>query len=197
MISGAAWAADLYAQFTGIGFDGAQLSNFTSFVGNGSANHVIGQSFMTMDTGVVAGSGMGTGMGITGISSSNISDNIYSLCVQSFGQAGPKLRDFTDAIGRACVTALGQATLMSTDSPVFAGTGMIDIGSITVSGDAWGSSIETQGASFVGSQWPNFTKAIGQGQAMEVLAAGTGTLTITGTGSPGSPGTGTGTGTIS
>lgn len=198
MISGAAWAADLFAQFSGIGFIGSELNSFTSFVGNGSALHVIGKTFTTMDTGAIPGAGTGAGVGVTGISASNISDNIYSLAVQSFGQAGPKLRDFTDAMGRACVSALALATLISVDTPVFAGVGTIDVGSISVNGAAWGSSIQTQGASFQGSQWPNFTTAIGTGMAMEVIAAGTGTLTITG--SPFSTptgGSGTGTGTIS
>lgn len=196
-ISGGAWASDLYGRLSGAGFTGTELSTFTSAVGMGSATHVVGQSFMTVDVGVVAGAGVGTGTGITGLSSGTISSSIYGLAVGYFGQAGTKLQDLCDAVAASCVAILGQASLSSIDAPVYAGTGTITPGTITVNGSTWGSLIQTQGASFMGSQWGSLASAIGMGQALDVLSSGTGTLVITGGGSGSGPGSGTGTGTIS
>jgi len=195
----AGWGPALQTNLQAKGFGGSQLANFTNAIGNGSESHVIGKAFTTTDVGTVPGNGVGSGVGITGLNQVNISDSIFNAAVAFFGQAGSRLRDCTDSIAQVCVQQMALATLISTHNPVFVGTATVDVGSVAVVGSAWGSGIQGvgDGFGFVGSQWPNFSSAIGTGQAAEVLAVGTGTLIITGspTGPP-VPGGGTGAGTI-
>lgn len=200
MISGTAWANDLYARLVGIGFQGSYLERFTNTIGMASAEAVIGRAFTTLDIGAVPGNGVGTGTGITGLNEATMSSNMYSLSVASFGQEGAKLKDTCDQIAASCIAQLGNATLATIDSPVYAGTGTIVTGSITVDPSSWSSLISAQGDSsgFLGAQWPSWAQAIGTGQAMEVIADGTGSVTIVGSPyDPPGPGTGSGTGTIS
>lgn len=199
-LSGSGWSAALYASLSGKGFVGSRLMDFTDAVGIGSVNHVVGKPFATTDTGTVPGNGVGSGTGVTGLSSAAISSAVFSLAVGFFGQAGSRLQDICDSIGDTCVAQMALATLTSTHTPVFAGTGVINVGSIGVVPSGWSGSVNSEGAGngFIGSQWPNFATAIGQGQASQVLATGTGTVTITG--SPTSPtpvpGSGSGSGVI-
>lgn len=199
-IVGAAWGSDLYGRLSSLGFQGSQLQTLTTVVGEGSAQHVIGKPFATVDTGTVPGTGTGIGTGITGLSASSIADEIYSECVNSFGQAGSKLKDFCDAMAASCVAQMALATLTSTHTPVFAGVGTVTAGSIGVVPAGWGSAIASLGVSagFKGTHWNNWANAIGTGQANGVKNTGTGTVTITGSpsGTP-SPGAGAGIGAIS
>lgn len=204
MIVGAAWAADLMGKLSAKGFSGSYLSVLTNVVGNGSALHVIGKPFVTQDVGLIPGVGVGVGVGITGLSASTISDEIFSNCVSTFGQSGPKLKDFCDAMAQSCVAQMALATLTSTHTPVFAGSGTVVNGSIGVVPALWGSSIAGLGtaAGFVGPQWSNWANAIGKGHANGVINTGAGTVTITGSFTgvvpPGPlPGAGAGAGTIS
>ena len=200
MITGTVWANDLYSRLVGIGFEGSSLQKLANTIGDGSAMAVVGVAFTTVDVGTVPGAGIGTGTGITGLSASAMSNNMYTLSVSSFGSEGSKLKDICDAIAASCVAQLALAHLASVDAPVVIGTGSVVVGSIAVTASSWSSAISTQGEAngFQGSQWPNWAQAIGGGQAQEVLADGTGSLIIAGAtpGSP-SPGTGGGTGTIS
>lgn len=199
MITGTAWDNDLYARFVSIGFKGSYLHKFTGVIGNGSAAEVVGKTFTTTDVGTVPGAGTGAGVGIVGISAATISNTIYSLAVSYFGQAGARLKDTCDQIADSCVAQMALATLSSTHTPVYLGTGTIVVGSITVDPGGWSSLITSQGVSngFKGSQWPNLAEAVGTGQAMGVLSSGTGIVTITGSGGPPVGGSGNGFGVMS
>lgn len=199
-IVGAAWGSDLLGRLSALGFAGSQLSILTNVVGNGSALHVIGKAFTTTDVGTIPGAGVGTGLGLTGLSASAISSDIYSNCVSTFGQAGTKLKDFSDAMAASCVAQMALAVLTSSHAPVFAGAGTVNVGSVTVVAAGWGSSIQGLGAAagFIGPQWANWALAIGTGHANGVINTGTGTVTIAGSPSgPTSPGAGVGSGIIS
>lgn len=200
-IIGAAWASDLMGRLSSSGFNGSKLSEVTTAVGNGSMMAVVGKPFTTMDVGTVPGVGAGTGVGVMGLSASTISSEIFSTCVSTFGQSGDKLQDFCDAMAASCVAQMALATLVTVDTPVFAGVGTIVTGSIGVDPSSWGSAIAGLGSAsgLIGSQWMNWANAIGKGHADGVKNTGTGMVTIVG--SPTSPtpvpGAGTGTGTIS
>jgi hypothetical protein len=200
---GSRWSNTLFGLLSGTGFQGQRLIEFTDAVGFGSVSHIVGKSFTTTDIGSITGLGIGTGTGIVGLISSFISDNIFNLCQSAFGQSGSRLRDITDALAQALITELNLATLTSQHTPVFLGSGTIDIGSIGVIGGPWGTSIESEGSGhgFQGIHWGNFASAIGEGQAQGVLNSGTGNLTIVGSFAgatpPGPlPGAGIGTGVI-
>jgi len=199
-IVGSAWSTELLGTLSANGFVGSELNNFTDAIGSGSAGHVVGQTFTTTDVGTVPGAGVGVGVGIIGVDAIYISNQIYSYSVASFGQAGSKLKDVCDALGSACSNQMALATLASTHNPVFAGTGIVDIGSISVVGSDWGSLIQSfgSGSGFIGGSWPDWAEAIGKGQAEGVIQDGTGNVVITGapSGIP-VPGAGTGTGVIS
>lgn len=197
---GSAWSTELFSELTSKGFVGTELNNFTDAIGNGSVNHVVGQTFTTTDAGSVSGSGSGVGVGVTGLDPVYISNQIFSYSVASFGQSGTKLKDVCDALANTCKSQMEIATLTSVHSPVFAGVGNIDIGSISVVGLDWGSEIESQGSSsgFVGVKWSDWAESIGVGQADGVILNGTGIVSISGSPSgPPSPGGGTGSGVIS
>lgn len=203
-IVGAAWSADLFGKLSAIGFIGSRLMDFTDAVGNGSQTHIVGKSFTTTDTGSVPGVGTGTGVGIVGIDPMLVSTTIFATALGLFGQFGARLQDCCDALGQNIVDQMALADLASNHTPVFAGAGVVDVGSIPVVDAGWGGDIETEGdgSGFIGSQWPNFALAIGTGFAAGVIAGGTGNVTISGSfgGSvpPGPvPGAGTGSGTIS
>lgn len=198
MVSGSFWSSTLYASLSSFGFIGSQLQNFTNIVGNGSALSVIGTPFTTVDVGTVPGVGSGTGIGVIGFTGGQVSTEIFSLAT-GFGFLGSKLFDVCDACGQAESAALALATLTSVDSPVYLGVGTITPGSILVVGPAWAAEIQSMGTeeNFMGSKWPDFSSALGNGQALPVLMTGTGVLTITGTptGTP-APGSGSGVGVI-
>ena len=197
---GSAWSSDLFGLLSGQGFIGSRLMDFTDAVGNGSETHVVGKPFTTMDVGSVAGSGAGVGTGIVGIDPSLTSTTIFSQALGLFGQSGSRLQDLCDALGQNLVNQMATAQLTSTHSPVFAGVGTVDVGSIGVVGPAWGTAMQTEGdgSGFIGSQWPNLALAIGVGFFTGVSSGGTGTVTISGSpsGTP-SGGAGTGAGTLS
>jgi hypothetical protein len=198
MISGSAWSSDLYGRLSGIGFLGSRLHDFTDAIGNGSQLHVVGKAFATSDVGTIAGAGVGSGTGISGVDPSLVSSTIYATAIGLFGQFGSRLQDLCDALGQNVVAQMLTAQLDSTHTPVFAGVGTIVVNSITVVGPAWASSIEGAAPGFIGNKWPDLAQAIGQGFFTGVFSGGTGTVTITGSpsGIP-SPGAGSGVGTIS
>jgi hypothetical protein len=194
-----AWSAAIVSSLSAKGMSGSKMSNFANAVGTGSAQSLIGKSFSTTDTGAVPGAGMGSGVGIQGVPSSTIKSAIYASCVGTFGQGGPSLMDFADAVASACVQMLQQATLSSTHGPIFTGNATIVVGSISVSPSEWSNNIKSAGSIMQGAQWANFSKALGEAQANAIKAGGTGNLAIAGApASPTpSPGSGVGTGTIS
>lgn len=200
MIVGAAWSSTLYGNLVAQGLNGSHLQKFCDAVGLGSAGHVVGKTFATVDVGTVPGAGVGSGVGVVAIVGASISSKIYGYSVAAFGQAGTYLQKVCDAIGQTCVSQMALATLTSSHAPVFAGAGTITPGSISVVPSGWGGLINSQGSGlgFVGTFWPQFADAIGKGQGEEVMAVGTGVVAIAGspTGLP-VPGGGSGTGVIS
>lgn len=175
MISGMTWSMALYSSLSGQGFNGANLMDFCDAVGNGSALHVVGKTFATVDSGPPGG-GTGSGSGITGIPEPVVAASIFSTATGAFGQSGAALQDFCDAVAQALVSQMATATLNSSHS-VSGGTGTIVPGSITVVGPLWGLAIAAAAPGFAGSQWSNFANAIGVGCANGMNVAG-GTVTI-------------------
>lgn len=194
----AAWEASLLAKFLSKGFNGASTPDLAAAIAQGSVSALVGAPFTTSDVGTVPGAGTGTGTGVTGLVSASVSNAIFGALVSAFGQSGSATQDLCDAVADALIEQLGLATLSSVNTPVFAGTATIDVGSIVVSGSTWGSGIQSAAPSFQGDSWPDVATEIGTGCANAVTGSGTGTLIIAGSPSgPTSPGVGTGTGFIS
>lgn len=190
------------------------MADFASAIGNGSAVHVVGKPFTTTDTGFLSSTtGTGLGTGITLVSASSIANAMFAELNGVFGQSGPDLQNFCDAVGAACATLMGQATLTSTPHPappyfIYSGSGAVDVGSVGVVAAPWATSIQSLGTVFLGTAWPQICTAIGNACTNNIKSVGTGSVTITGSYSqpppipptpPNSstPGSGTGTGTIS
>lgn len=196
---GSRWSSTLFGNLSAMGFVGTHLQKFTDAVGLGSVAHVAGKPFATADVGSVAGAGVGTGVGIVGIVEADLSNLIFTKCVSRFGQAGSHLKICCDALAASCKTEMALATLTSSHAPVFLGAGTVVVGSVGVVPLGWGADIAAAGTlqSFIGVQWPNFSAAIGEGQAEHVIANGTGTVAIVGSGGIPSGGAGAGAGVIS
>ena len=198
-IAGSSFSTRLQANMAAKGFLGSHVVDFCDAIGNGTVSAVTGAPFATVDTGSVPGVGTGAGVGLTGMIAATIATQIQSLAVAA-GMAGSAVPDICDCIANALVDEMGVATLTSTHTPVFAGTGVVTVGSVIVAGSALSSSITAAGlaAGLAGSGWPSFADAIGNGQATGFLTA-TGSVTITGspTGGPVVPGAGAGVGVIS
>ncbi len=188
------------ANLAGFGASGSNRTIFANKVAAGIVMSIVGKPFATSDTGLVPGVGAGSGTGITGLSSSAMS----SVAVATLISTGANAQKLMDAIMNATVSHLGSATLTSTHSPVFLGTGTVTVGSIVVVIPEMASNIQTQlsGAGANGANLANLCLAIATGVCTGILSSGTGTVTITGTftGStpPGPlPGSGSGVGVIS
>jgi hypothetical protein len=178
------------------GAQGYNLQKFCDALAQGILSPIIGATFITSDSGLVSGSGNGAGIGIMGLSPSIIA----SLALADMFSRGSNAGKLMQSIADATVTHLStSATLVSTDAPVYSGTGIIVIGSIPITVNEMTSTID--GAlSSQGAHGRNRTKlahAIATGIVTNIISSGTGTLTITGTGIPTGSGTGTGTGEIS
>jgi hypothetical protein len=197
MLSPTVLSALIKANMISYGANGSNLQKFCDAVASGILAHTIGASFTTNDSGLISNTGTGTGTGITGLSSSTM----VSLALADMFRQGVNAPHLMQAIMDATVSHLSSsATLMSTDTEVYSGTGMIVIGSISVTVSQMSSDIDSallaQGAN--GSNRTRLAHAIATGIATNILSSGTGTLTITGTPAPPfTPGTDTGTGTIS
>lgn len=197
-LSVSAWSSSLQAKLAAKGFTGTKTADFALAVATGSVAQIVGKPFATMDVGLTPGSGIGNGTGITGLSVSAISSLIFSTASGLFGSSGPKLQDLCDAVAEACVEQLGLATLTSTHTPVYLGSGTIVVGSIPIIANQMANAIQAGAPSFIGPQWPNLAQAIAVGQATGILTSGSGSVTIVGapTGIP-VPGAGAGVGVIS
>lgn len=198
-LSGAAWSSTLQASLASKGFTGNRLQDFTDAIGFGTVDYLIGKQFTTNDSGLVPGSGVGVGVGLTGFVVGNLSSLIFSKSVSYFGSQGNRLQDICDSLEETFISELANTQLDSTHSPVFSGIGNIIIGSLTVDGASLSISIDNEGSGngFIGNQWPNFAKAIGEAQAEILLSEATGIVNISGSGGPPSGGSGTGIGVIS
>lgn len=179
--------------------DGAMGSNLQKFcdgVAQGILTPIIGTTFITNDTGLIANPGTGAGVGITGLSPSTMA----SLALADMFSTGSNAAKLMQSIMDATVTHLSTAaTLSSTDTQVYSGTGLIVVGSIVVTISAMSSSIDSslasQGAH--GSNRTHLSHAIATGIVTNILSSGTGTLAISGSpGPPFTPGADTGMGVI-
>ena len=184
------------ANLSGFGATGYNRTIFSNAVAAGIVMSIVGKSFATTDVGTVPGTGVGSGTGIVGLSS----PNMVSVAIAAMPSTGVNANPLMQAIMNAVVSHLAaSATLTSTHTPVFAGTGTIVVGSIPVIIAEMSGNIDSQlsGAGAVGVNRTVLSNAIATGIVTEILAAGTGTVTISG--SPGgvpSPGGGSGTGVI-
>jgi hypothetical protein len=196
---GAHMTGTIIGTMTAAGLIGTSVPSFAMAVGDGSITPIIGAPFTTTDIGTVPGAGVGTGVGLTGPVDSLIAQAIFVGLVSKFGSAGDSLLDITDSVAGAFVAELALATLTSTHTPVFAGSGTIVVGSISVPASAIADMIEQSGVAsgFLGDSWPDIAEVIGQ-EFSSGLALATGSLVIAGapTGTP-APGAGTGSGSIS
>lgn len=193
---GSVWSTALYGNLSGLGMTGSELLTLCNAIGNGSVSHISGKAFITTDTGLTAGAGAGVGTGIVGLVPVTIAASMYSTCVASFGQAGSSLMDLCTAVATVFVAQMATATLTSTHAPVFSGSGIINVGSISVSSSAMKLAILAEAPGFTGANWIDLADAIAGACTSAILSSGTGTVTITGAGAPGTPGGGAGAGTI-
>ena len=190
-------------------WNGNQLAPFSSAIGNGIVTALSGQlTFTTADTGTTPGAGVGIGTGITGMNISNISSLIQSTgntAWAPYQNNGPGVEwaGFCTKIANAINTYVkANATLTSTDTPVFLGTGTV-LHYAGVSAAAVKSAIVAAAPSrWASTQFPNLANAVATGLMTELLGhSPTDTVTITGsfTGPtpPGPiPGAGSGSGIV-
>jgi hypothetical protein len=179
-----------------MGSKGNNRTVFCNAVGAGVVMSIVGQSFTTIDAGLTPGSGIGTGTGITGL---NI-HNMIEVAISEMPSTGHNARKLFYAIMKGVIEELANATLTTTDTPVYLGKGDIVVGSILVIETVMAlnifSQLQTIGAN--GSNLMPLAKAIAAGIAREIISDGGGSVTIVGT-PTGIPviGVGTGSGTIS
>lgn len=200
-MDGSNMSGTLFSALSGLGFSGDNLTDYCDAIGIGSIdNHLVGLAFTTEDEGTTPGAGVGTGTGLSGLDETALANALFQAHVSAFGQAGDDLQDLCDQLAAALISEIALATLSSTHTPVFSGTGEVVPGSIPVDPTAWGSAIESEGAGFgfVGDNWPDAAESVASEYAA-AMANATGTVDITGSPSSSStsPGTGTGSGTLS
>ena len=160
---------------------------------------MVGKGFTTTDAGTVSGTGSGTGTGITGVPAGPLSTAIFAALVLAFGSSGVDLPTITDALSDALAAQLALTSLSSSHSPVYIGTGIVDVGSIAVDAGAWGTAIESLGitSGLLGDDWPDFATEAASEMASAIIAGGTGSVTISGSGDNSGSSVGVGSGTIS
>lgn len=200
-MSGANMSNSMFSIASGYGWTGSNLKNMSDALSNGTINNMLGAPFQTTDTGTVIGPGVGTGVGLLGVIASVVSLAIFNAAVAKFGSAGDDLLDLTDAVAQAFVAEIALATLSSTHTPVFLGSGTIVPGSIVVIAAAIVAAIQLEGIGygFLGDNWPDFAEVVGE-ELANSLAIATGNLVITGAAvipPPPAPGVGVGAGNMS
>lgn len=177
------------------GANGSNRTKFCNAVAAGITMTIIGKPFATIDIGLVPGIGNGLGIGIIGL----ISDNMVQTSMQTMPRTGTNAERSFKAIMTAVVAHLTAATLTSSHTPVFAGTGTVVVGSIPVTIEEMTGNIDQQlmKVDAKGSNRTIYCKAIATGIVKEILQSGTGAVIITGSpiGIP-SAGAGTGIGVI-
>lgn len=171
--------AKLQAQsYNGHSFNGPRLSEFCTAVATGVV------SISTGLTGSIAGPakiGASAGVGIT-CDPSNIASIIKAQAVAAFGQEGPVLQQFCNAVGEATQEHFAGADLASDAN------GAAQFPSFSGASGAMASAIESA-AGFTGVFWPDFALAIATGICQEIGSGGVGTLS-------GASGDGTGSGVV-
>jgi hypothetical protein len=183
------------SNLSGFGAIGSNRLIFSNAVAAGIILTLVGKSFTTSDSGSTSGSGTGAGIGLTGMNSSIMT----SLAIATLPTTGVNASPLMQSIMNAVVSHLGSnATLTSSHSPVYSGSGTIIIGSIPITITEMSGNIDSQ-LSLAGAAGSNRTvlsTAIATGIVTQILTSATGIVTISGSGS-GSSGSGSGTGVIS
>lgn len=165
--------------YMGHNYNGSMLPVFATAVATGVINTSIALTGI-ISSGTNVGSSTGVGIMFSG---TNVASDIKTAAVSLFGSEGPALKDFCDAMGAATQTHFAIADLASDTN----GTSLFPSFSGAIS--TMTAAIVAAAPQFVGSQWPNFAKAIATGICQEIGANGTGTLS-------GAVGTGTGGGVV-
>ena len=129
MLSSSVLGSLIDANLAGVGATGYNRTIFSNAVAKGIVESIVGKSFQTQDEGQTPGSGTGAGVGIMALSASSM----QSTAIAAMPTTGYNAQKLMQAIMEAVVTHLSSAaTLTSTDSPVYSGTGMIVVGTIAV-----------------------------------------------------------------
>jgi hypothetical protein len=191
-------ASLMQTELASLGAKGSNLPNFCLGVSTGIIMSIIGKTFTTSDVGTIIGVGAGIGTGIQGL----LPASMKSVALSEMPTMGSNADPLMTGVMTATATYLAaNATLITVDIPVFAGTGTVNIGSILVIPTEMGNNIDSQ-LQAVGAQGSNRTilsMAIASGVCSGILTTGTGIVVITGSPTIPTPipGTGNGTGTIS
>lgn len=173
------WTSMLTGLLTSKSFIGVQMPTMANAVGSGIALGILGTPFSTVDVGSVPSVGVGTGVGITGISPSSMSGLLVASAISTWGQATPKFFELADAIANTVVTQMASVNLSSTHALVFAGAGNIIQGGVSVDASKITISILLL-APFIGQEWFNTCDMIGKAVASSIISSGVGTVVITG-----------------
>jgi len=180
-----------------LGANGSNRTAFCQAVAKGIIDSIVGKQFTTVDTGQVSGIGTGIGLGIQNLDSNNMTTSSLSFMPSTGVNAEPLFQAINEAVVSHLAT---QATLTTTHNPVFSGTGLVVVGSITVTASEMSNNIaaELTLAGANGSNKSVLSNAIAQGIVSNIISNGTGLVTITGSpiGIP-APGSGVGVGVIS
>lgn len=179
-------SADMYAKGQAIRFRGPRFKDYCDVVSQGSIESIVGKFFNTVDTGLiqtVATPGLGAGLGtaITLVQIATVRDTVVQTA-RGFGFKGPRLVDTAMLFADALVTEIANATLTSTHSPVYLGSGVVVPGSYTVQYAEWHTKIHDYGRAirFRGPKWPQWCMALAQG-AITGFQSASGNVVITGT----------------
>lgn len=203
-LSGAALSGLIQTELAGKGFTGVELTPFSNALGNGIVNATTGiLMFTTTDTGTIPGTGTGSGTGVLGLNMSNISSLSFTTGQgfwSAFQNNGPgiKWQDLCDAVATAVVAHFATATLTSTHTPVFAGTGIVTAYSGVTVPAMKAAIVAAAPGSWAAWRMPELAEAIATGVVTELLSH-TPASTVTITGSPAGvpvPGAGTGSGVV-
>lgn len=157
---------------------GPELSNLTLAIGTGVINTALA---LQGQIGTPAASGVSAGVGITGISASDISATIVSEIEAVTGVTiGAEGQDIMDAIGSVTVSQFALAVLASDAN------GNAAFASFSGSISTMSAAIQAA-SSFSGDSWPDICDAVAKGVCDEIGSNGAGVLAgATGPAPPGS-----------
>lgn len=152
--------------YNGHSFNGSELPTFALAIATGVVNTALTLTGQVTSPALI---GVSTGTGII-FSGSGVGSGIRTAAIGFFGQEGPVLADVCDAIGNAVQAHFATASLLSnTNGPAI-------FTSFSGATNAMAGAIQAAAPNFIGSQWPNFAKAIATGVCQEIGSNGTGVL---------------------
>jgi len=187
----------MIANLTSKAIVGPDMPKLTGACSTGTIMSIVGKPFTTTDSGS-GGPGVGTGLGIIGITAAELKTTILANAVLK-GLVGENTPKIISAYADALELELAQVTLTSSHPLVAVGAGVIDVGSIPVTPIEIEGNITSQGVSktLVGENLPKLSNAMAQGVGQAFRKA-SGNVVIAGTPiQPPAPATGKGQGTVS